>query len=153
MILVSACLMGIDCKYSGGNNRNEKVADYLKDKQYTFICPEQMGGMCTPRKPSEIKGGSGEDVLSGKCSVISKRGADVTENFVKGAEEALKIAGITGADMAILKESSPSCGSSKIYDGTFSSNKIAGEGVAAALLRKNGIKIISEKDIEKIEVY
>lgn len=147
MIAVSACLLGIDCKYSGGNNRNEKVIEFVKDKPFIAICPEQMGGLCTPRNPSEIKGGRGKDVLDKKATVISNTGADVTENFVKGAVESFKLAELSGVDMAILKNGSPSCGSSRIYDGSFSGVKISGEGVTTALFRKNGIKVISEDDI------
>ncbi|TQQ84351.1 DUF523 domain-containing protein [Peptacetobacter hominis] len=147
MIAVSACLLGIDCKYSGGNNRNEKVIEFVKDKPFIAICPEQMGGLCTPRNPSEIKGGRGEDVLDKKATVISNTGSDVTENFVKGAVESFKLAELSGVDMAILKNGSPSCGSSRIYDGSFSGVKISGEGVTTALFRKNGIKVISEDDI------
>lgn len=147
MIAVSACLLGIDCKYSGGNNRNENVIEFVKDKPFIAICPEQMGGLCTPRNPSEIKGGRGEDVLDKKATVISNTGADVTENFVKGAVESFKLAELSGVDMAILKNGSPSCGSSRIYDGSFSGVKISGEGVTTALFRKNGIKVISEDDI------
>lgn len=147
MIAVSACLLGIDCKYSGGNNRNEKVIEFVKDKPFIAICPEQMGGLCTPRNPSEIKGGRGEDVLNKKATVISNTGSDVTENFVKGAVESFKLAELSGVDMAILKNGSPSCGSSRIYDGSFSGVKISREGVTTALFRKNGIKVISEDDI------
>lgn len=147
MIAVSACLLGIDCKYSGGNNRNENVIEFVKDKPFIAICPEQMGGLCTPRNPSEIKGGRGEDVLNKKATVISNTGADVTDNFVKGAVESFKLAELSGVDMAILKNGSPSCGSSRIYDGSFSGVKISGEGVTTALFRKNGIKVISEDDI------
>ena len=107
MILVSACLLGINCKYNGDNNKNEKVAEYLKDKQFIMVCPEQLGGLSTPRDPSEIY----------------------------------------GCKKAILKEGSPSCGSSLIYDGTFTGKKVSGVGVTTALLRQNGIEVISEKDI------
>ncbi len=136
MIIVSRCLVGENCKYNGGNNYNEKVCEFLKDKEYITICPECDGGLPVPRIPSEISGDK----------VISQNGKDVTEYFVKGAEIALDIAIKKGADLAILKQSSPSCGSGSIYDGTFTGNKISGDGITAALLKKNGIKVITEKD-------
>lgn len=147
MILVSACLLGINCKYNGENNKNDKVIEFLKDKEYIIICPEQLGGLTTPRNPSEIISMDGYEVLSGKSNVISNEGIDVTENFKKGALESLKIANLYGCTEAILKESSPSCGSNYIYDGTFLGKKILGVGVTTALLRLNNIKVISEKEI------
>ncbi|RDY29266.1 DUF523 domain-containing protein [Romboutsia weinsteinii] len=144
MILVSACLLGINCKYSGDNNESEKVKEYLKDKIFVLVCPEQLGGLSTPRDPAEI-------ISKGECGkqdkVISNKNIDVTGNFKKGAVETLKIAQIYGCREAILKEGSPSCGSSLIYDGTFSGKKIPGQGVTAALLRQNNIKVTSEKEI------
>ena len=139
MVLVSACVLGINCKYDGDNNYHESVKDYLKDKQFIVICPEQLGGLPTPRTPSEIN----ED------KVINKEGIDVTKNFIKGASESLKIAKLYGCKEAILKEGSPSCGSNKIYDGTFTGSKINGIGITASILKKEGIRIISEKELEK----
>lgn len=139
MILVSACLLGINCKYDGDNNYHESVKDYLKDKQFVVICPEQLGGLQTPRIPSEIT----------KDKVINKEGIDVTKKFIKGANESLKIAKLYGCKEAILKEGSPSCGSNKIYDGTFTGIKIDGIGITASLLKQEGIKIISENELEK----
>lgn len=139
MILVSACLLGINCKYDGDNNYHESVKDYLKDKQFIVICPEQLGGLPTPRIPSEIT----------KDKVMNKEGIDVTNNFIKGANESLKIAKLYGCKEAILKEGSPSCGSNKIYDGTFTGIKIDGMGITASLLKKEGIRIMSEKELEK----
>ena len=145
MILVSACLLGINCKYDGDNNKNENVKKYLEGKQFIIVCPEQLGGLTTPRVPSEIIKGSYTDVYK----VISKDGTDVTENFIKGAKESLKIAKMYNCKEAILKEGSPSCGSCKVYDGTFSGTKINGMGITAALLKKEGLKILSEKDFER----
>ena len=85
-MIVSACLVGVDCKYSGGNNYNDKVKEFLKDKQYIIICPEQLGGLTTPRKPSEIDKIGGKEVLKGKSKVINCDNEDVTENFIKGAK-------------------------------------------------------------------
>ena len=143
MILVSACLLGINCKYNGKNNKNENVIDYLKDKQYIIACPEQLGGLSTPRNPSEIIKVNKDEVVK------SNTGLDVTYNFTKGANECLNIAKIYGCAEAILKEGSPSCGSNYIYDGTFSGNKIQGQGVTTSLLRKHGIKVISENEVFK----
>lgn len=149
MILVSACLLGINCKYDGDNNKHEIVREYLKGKQFILVCPEQLGGLSTPRTPCEIKHGDGIDVLLGICKVENKDGEDTTENFTKGAKETLKIAKLYNCTEAILKEFSPSCGSNRIYDGTFSGRKIDGQGVTACILKNEGIKIISEKDLEK----
>lgn len=150
MIIVSACLLGENCKYSGGNNKSEKVLKYLEDKEYIAVCPEQLGGLTTPRDPSEIVtdgNKDGKDVLNGKTKVVSNKGIDVTSNFIKGAEKALKIAQKNNVTEAILKASSPSCGCRYIYDGTFSKKKIKGMGVTASILSQNNIKIIDEEQI------
>ena len=143
MIIVSACLLGENCKYSGGNNKSENVIKYLEDKEYILVCPEQLGGLSTPRNPSEIityGNKDGNDVLSG-CTKV------VTKNFIQGAEETLKIAKEHNAKTAILKAGSPSCGYKKIYDGTFLGNKIQGMGVTAAILNKENIALLDEDDI------
>lgn len=109
------------------------------------ICPEQLGGCPTPRGVVEIAGGTGADVLDGKCKVIRKNGEDTTEEFLKGAEEVLKIAKMVGATNAILKARSPSCGCGFVYDGTFSGKLIKGNGVTAELLLRNGIEVTTER--------
>ncbi|MCD3352034.1 DUF523 domain-containing protein [Clostridium botulinum D/C] len=147
MIVISACLCGIDCKYSGGNNLNPKALKLLKKGKAILVCPEQMGGLGTPRTPCEIMGGEGEDVLNGEAKVISKEGVDCTKEFLKGAYKALKIAKEVNAKKAIFKSKSPSCGFGKIYDGNFSGNKIDGNGVTSALFLKNGIKIVTEEEL------
>lgn len=150
MIIVSACLLGENCKYSGGNNKSENVIKYLEDKEYILVCPEQLGGLSTPRNPSEIityGNKDGNDVLSGCTKVLSNKGIDVTKNFIQGAEETLKIAKEHNAKTAILKAGSPSCGYKKIYDGTFLGNKIQGMGVTAAVLNKENIALLDEDDI------
>ena len=147
MIAVSACLVGVNCKYDGGNNDNSKVKEYLKDKKYIIICPEQLGGLTTPRKPSEIENIGGKEVLDGNSKVISCEGKDVTENFIMGARESLKIAKMFNCRQAILKEGSPSCGCNLIYDGTFEHKKIPGMGVTAALFDENNIEVFSEKEL------
>ena len=150
MIIVSACLLGENCKYSGGNNKSENVIKYLEDKEYILVCPEQLGGLSTPRNPSEIityGNKDGNDVLSGCTKVLSNKGIDVTKNFIQGAEETLKIAKEHNVKTAILKAGSPSCGYKKIYDGTFLGNKIKGMGVTAAILNKENIALLDEDDI------
>ena len=140
MILVSACLLGRNCKYSGGNNRNEAVIKYLEGKAYITCCPECDGGLPTPRLPSERLGDK----------VVSSAGTDVSAQFEKGAAIALRLAQEHGADTAILKERSPSCGVRAIYDGSFSGAKVPGQGVTAQLLSKHGLQLLTEEDIEQM---
>ncbi len=147
MLVVSACLVGVNCKYNGENNDNEKVKEFLKDKEYIVVCPEQLGGLTTPRDPSEINIKDGNEVLHGDGKVISCKNIDVTDNFIKGARESLKIAQMFNCKKALLKEGSPSCGCNFIYDGTFSGNKISGKGVTAALFDENNIEVFSEKEL------
>ena len=146
MILVSACLAGFDVKYNGSHNLNEKIKKWFNEKKAIPICPEVLGGLSIPREPAEIVGGEGEDVLDGHAKVITNNGIDVTEQFIKGANETLKIALDLNATMVILKERSPSCGSSMIYSGEFNGNKKKGTGVTAALLKRNGIQVLSEEN-------
>ena len=136
-VLVSACLLGVNCKYDGKNNYSEKIIEYLKDKEIIPICPEQLGGLTTPRIPSEIR----------LDKVINKEGIDVTEYFNKGANEVLKLAKKLNIKKAVLKSKSPSCGLGKIYDGTFSNNLIDGNGICTELLIKNGIEVINSDEI------
>lgn len=141
-ILVSKCLLGENCKYSGGNNYNESVVEFCKNHNIIPICPECMGGLPTPREPSEIR------FVDGVEKVFTKSGCDVSEMFRKGAKASLEAAKENEIELCILKESSPSCGANTIYDGTFSHVKIPGMGLTAKLLKENGFKILSEKDIE-----
>ncbi|MDW7668676.1 MAG: DUF523 domain-containing protein [Bacillota bacterium] len=138
MILVSACLLGVNCKYNGGNNKTIKVDELLKDEILIPVCPEQLGGMETPRNPSEII------LIDGKKHVVDKKGNDVTFQFVKGGEETLKIAKLFNIETAILKSNSPSCGCGSIYDGTFTGKIVEGNGITAAILKSNNIKIYNE---------
>ncbi len=137
-ILVSACLLGVNCRYNGETKENNEVFEYLKDKEVMLICPEIMGGLPTPRMAAQRRG----------YKVVTKDGRDVTENFQRGANEVLKLAKKFNIKKALLKAKSPSCGSGLIYDGTFSGNKIPGDGITAELLKKNGIEIITEEDIK-----
>lgn len=147
MIIVSACLAGINCKYSGGNSLNKEVQKLVMQGKAIPVCPEQLGGCPTPRVVVEVSGGGGADVLEGKCRVIRKDGEDATAEFIKGAEEALKIALMVGAKKAILKAKSPSCGCGRIYDGTFTGRLIDGNGVAAELFIRNGIDVVTEESL------
>jgi uncharacterized protein YbbK (DUF523 family) len=147
MILVSACLAGINCKYDGGNNVLKDIQKLIQEKKAILICPEQMGGMATPRLPCEIINGDGREVLKGKAKVINLKGEDQSPFFIKGAEETLKIAKLYGANTALLKARSPSCGSGTIYDGRFQSSKKKGDGVTAALLKENGIEVFTEEEL------
>ncbi len=133
LIAVSACLLGVNCKYNGKNNLNYSVIDYLKNKEVILICPEVLGGLTTPRTPSEIQ----ENSL-----VINQFGQDVTENFVLGAKRTLEILHKTNCINVILKDGSPSCGYKNIYDGSFTNKRIKGQGISARYLKENGINII-----------
>lgn len=137
---VSACLVGKNTKYDGGNNYNKYVIEYLKDKEVVLICPEVFGGLPTPRIPSEQ--------INDK--VINSKNEDVTKQFVDGAQEALKRLQQQNVNVVILKERSPSCGYKKVYDGTFSKTIIDGNGVFAKLAIENGFIIYTESDIENI---
>jgi uncharacterized protein YbbK (DUF523 family) len=137
MKLCSACLLGIKCRYDGKSARNRKVIMLLKAETLIPVCPEQLGGLPTPREPAEIRGER----------VFTRSGKDVTENFERGAKEVLKIAKLYGIKEAIMKQGSPSCGSGRIYDGTFSGKTIKGDGITTAVLKENGIKVITEEDL------
>lgn len=150
MIIVSACLLGENCTYEGGNNYNQAVCDWLKGKDFMAVCPEKSAGLKIPRPPAEIKCGSGKGVLESWDKVFSQNGMDLTKEFLHGAFKILEEAEAAGATIAVLKESSPSCGVHFIYDGSFCHKKIAGQGVTAALLAREGINILSEKDIENL---
>ena len=140
MILVSACLVGINSKYNGGNNYNELIYELVRSGKALPMCAEQLGGLTTPRLPAEIK------YINGKRFVINKDGVDVTKEYEKGAEEILEFVKKMGITKAILQSKSPSCGVGKIYDGTFKGKLIDGNGVLASLLIENGIEVIDIKD-------
>jgi len=137
MKICSACLLGIKCRYDGKSKRNKKILELGKKEILIPVCPEQLGGLPTPREPAEQKG----------KRVITKSGKNVTKKFKKGARQVLKIVKLFGVREAILKQRSPSCGCGQIYDGTFSGKIIKGNGVTAALLKRNGIKVISEEEL------
>jgi len=137
MKIVSACLVGIKCRYDGEARPCQKVIELVKQGKAIPVCPEQLGGLTTPRTPAEQKDNK----------VFTKNGEDVTAQFEIGAEEALKIALLANCDEAIIKAKSPSCGSCKVYDGTFSGKLIDGDGVFAKILKKNNIKVFTEDEI------
>lgn len=112
MIIVSSCLAGMKVRYNGTDSLDETIRKLVEEKKAVTVCPELLGGFATPRDPAEIVGGTGEDVLDGKASVVEKSGEDVTELYMKGAYETLRIAKELGANTVVLKENSPSCGSS-----------------------------------------
>jgi uncharacterized protein YbbK (DUF523 family) len=148
MKLISACLLGVRCAWNGdGRYKNNRAIQLSKVETLIPVCPEQLGGLPTPRAPQEIQGGTGDDILNSKCKVINKDGQDVTREFIKGAEETLKIACQLNINEFIAKSGSPSCGCAQIYDGSFSGRLIDGDGVTIALLKRNGIKIIPEEDL------
>ncbi len=148
MKMVSACLLGIKCAWDGKDRyRNKKVIELLKNEILIPVCPEQLGGLATPRVLQEIEKGNGDDVLDGRSRVKNKIGQDVTRQFARGAKEALEIAGQYNIKEFIAKSRSPSCGCGSIYDGSFSKRLIKGDGVTVALFKRNGIRVISENDI------
>lgn len=146
MIGISACLAGICCRYDGGTQKISELAELAANGQARLICPEVLGELPTPRNPAEILGGDGSDVWNGTARVMDTAGNDVTEAFKAGALKALTQLQELGIDRVILKERSPSCGSRMIYDGSFSGNKVAGVGVAAALFQQHGIRVFSEEN-------
>ncbi|MDD4571120.1 MAG: DUF523 domain-containing protein [Clostridia bacterium] len=150
MILVSACLLGENCRYNGETKPNEFVINYLKDKEYIAFCPECEAGLPIPRLACEIQGGEGQDVLDGKIKIINMKNIDHTKDFIKGAELTLAITKEHNIDTAILKERSPSCGVNYIHTGSFDGNIQKGMGVTARLLHNNGVKLYTEADIESL---
>ncbi len=145
MILVSSCLAGLKVRYNGTHSLEVKIGQLVEENKALPVCPELLGGLATPREPAEIVGGGGEDVLDGTAKVIDKSGKDVTGFFIEGAYATLEIAQKYNATIVVLKENSPSCGSSSIYNGEFNGEKIAGNGVTSALLKRNGIEVMSEE--------
>ena len=137
-IMVSACLTGENCKYSGGNNLNEKVMKLLEGNEVIPVCPEQLGGLPTPRVPSEIRDGI----------VTAKDGRIVDAAFRKGAEICLETARREKPDLIILMSRSPSCGVNQRYDGTFTGTLTSGSGVTAQLLKDNGFPVLDAEDLD-----
>ncbi|TDD28872.1 DUF523 domain-containing protein [Actinomadura sp. KC06] len=151
-ILVSSCLMGRPVRYDGAA---KPVGDDLFERwraegRLVPFCPEVSGGLAVPRPPAEIVGGDGHAVLDGTAQVRTDTGEDVTAEFLHGARQALDTARRSGARIALLKEGSPSCGSHQIYDGTFTGNRLPGDGVTTALLEREGIQVFSDTDLDAL---
>lgn len=145
VILVSACLLGLPTAYDG---RGHPVAELIRLAalgRAIPVCPEVAGGLSVPRPPAEIVGGSGGDVLDGRTRVLAVTGEDVTEAYIRGAETALTLVRRYGIRLAVMKARSPSCSPSGIYDGTHTRRLVTGEGVTVALLRREGVQVISEE--------
>ena len=138
-VLVSACLVGIHCRFDGSQRLKKDFLEKLRGSLIVPICPEQLGGLSTPRKPSEIVRGNGFDVLEGRAKVIDSGGYDLTQNFLRGAKETLRIAKMNKIQKAYLKERSPSCGTTQIV---YRKKEKSGSGVTAALLMKEGIDVV-----------
>lgn len=154
LVLVSACLLGEAVRYNGGDKRcNDNILQqWVEEGRVISICPEVAGGLGIPRLPAEIVNGvGGLNVLVGAAKVINSAAKDVTAEFVKGAECALKLANSKNIRIAVLKEGSPSCGTSFIYDGTFTATKIFNLGVTAALLEQSGIQVFSENQLAEAD--
>ncbi len=138
MIIVSSCLAGLNSRYDGGNLSEESIITLVREGKAIPVCPEQLGGLPTPRSMAEIVGGDGKDVLEGKDRVLTEEGEDVTDFFIRGAYEVLKLIEVIYIDSAILKDGSPSCG---VYNIRRKGKKVKGIGVTAALLKTRGINI------------
>ncbi|MCK5184867.1 MAG: DUF523 domain-containing protein [Candidatus Heimdallarchaeota archaeon] len=149
-IIVSACLLGINCVFDGSSNKNIRILELMEKHLLIPVCPEQLGGLSTPRDPQDIIQGSGEDVLLGNAIVVTINGKDVTENFKKGASEVLEVAKLNKVKIAVFKENSPSCGVHFIFNVKQNQKfKSLVKGVTTALLLENGLRIISEKELEE----
>lgn len=151
-VLVSTCLLGNKVRYDAGSLsvEHDVLEKWQAEGRLVSVCPEVDAGMSIPRKPAEILQGQGASVLNGEADVIEKGGDIVSDYFTKGASIALALCEKFNIEVAILAESSPSCGSSFIYDGSFTGNRIAGEGVTAALLRQHGIQVFSQHEIADV---
>lgn len=151
-IMISGCLMGCKLRYNGSDLAIHSATfnDLLDKVEVVAFCPEVSAGLPIPRKPAEICNGDGHAVLNGASQVMCEDGSDVTQAFIKGAELALQCCKQQGITLAILTESSPSCGSSMIYNGRFERIKIEGKGVTSALLEQNGIRVFSQNQLDKV---
>ncbi len=143
MILVSACLAGLNCRYDGENKFQQDIFDLVRTGQAILVCPEQLGGLKTPRPPAEIK------YIRGQRRVMTSDGQDVTLEYERGAKEVLNLAKKLNVTNVVFKSNSPACGCGIIYDGTFSGNKIAGNGITTELLLANGINVMTEEEVLK----
>ena len=147
-ILISACLLGKNCRYDGGHSHISDLDE--TDINWIPVCPEEAGGLGTPRPAAEMQEDA-EKIITGKGSIININGQDVTQNFIKGAEESLEMGLLNRVEFAILKSRSPSCGMGQIYDGTFTGTLKQGDGIFAHLCRKAGIACISSDETNQIK--
>jgi uncharacterized protein YbbK (DUF523 family) len=147
--------MGRSVRYDGGHSAAscEELERWRREERLVVFCPEVAGGLSTPRAPAEIVGGDGEDVLDGHARVVTESDVDVTEAFLCGARGALRAALGAGVKLAVLKSKSPSCGSKAIYDGSFSSARISGQGVTSALLSRHGVRVFTEHQWADADAY
>lgn len=145
--MVSACLLGIPCRYDGTAKEVPGLKEQLDDYRLIPFCPETLGGLTIPRFPAEIEDGDGSQVLSGTAQVRNQNGEDVTAEFIQGARMTLAMAKLNQPSMIVAKAKSPSCGTGQIYDGSFTGKLKNGDGVTGALLRQNGFRVYSEVDL------
>lgn len=150
MVLVSACLMGQPVRYDGrvAAKGDGLLAQWQAEGRLVMACPEMAGGLPVPRPAAEISTGAGGDVLDGSADVVAATGEKLTESFLRGARATLDLALQHHVTIAVLKQHSPSCGSREIYDGCFANRRVPGEGVTAALLRRNGITVFDETQLQ-----
>jgi len=146
MYLVSACLIGVNCRYDGDNNYNHKLYEMFQKSQLYPVCPEVLGGLGIPREPCEIIKREND------YKVYNKKGIDRTTEFLIGAKKTLKVADLIEVTGAIFKENSPSCGVNYIYDGSFNSNIIEGKGFTTKYLEEAGYEVYSEEELDKLEL-
>ncbi|GIZ12501.1 DUF523 domain-containing protein [Pseudomonas sp. NCCP-436] len=153
-ILVSRCLLGQRVRYDGGTHGPfSELQRWQAEGRIVGLCPEVAGGLPTPRPPAEIRDGRGAAVLDGQLPVLTNDGQDVTAAFVEGASQALALVRQHNIRMAVLKARSPSCGNEQTYDGSFSGTRVEGEGVTAALLRRHGIKVFHEGQLDQAAAW
>lgn len=151
-VLVSACLLGQPVRYDGrASGHHDQLQRWQAESRVVPLCPEVAGGLPTPRPPAEIPGGQGGQVLDGMAQVLTVTGEDVSGAFLAGARQALALVRQHAIGVAVLKAGSPSCGNRLTYDGTFSAVKVPGEGVTAALLRREGVLVFSELELEQAQ--
>lgn len=147
---MSACLLGQPVRYDGRSSGHPDLLQvWQREGRVVPLCPEVAGGLPTPRPPAEIPGGQGGAVLDGEARVVTVQGEDVSAEFLAGARLALELVRRHGIRVAVLKSGSPSCGNRQVYDGAFSGSKIDGEGVTSALLRREGVQVFSELELEE----
>jgi uncharacterized protein YbbK (DUF523 family) len=147
-ILISACLAGVACTHEATAKTRDWAVRLVAEGRAVPVCPEVAGGLPIPRPASEIQDGDGHDVVEGRARVRDEHGSDVTDSYVRGAEKARAAARAADAGIAVLKARSPSCGSGQTYDGTFTATLRDGDGVTAAMLRREGVEVVSDEDIE-----